>query len=128
MHAGTLHHTNAPAGRTASCCTCSLYMPTTCATASPNHLSARHATQEERDDALHILGVMSADWKEAAKGAPQAPGAEGVVIGNLQDSCQQFQYQLSAKLARQAAHAGMNRHQSAASSESTQASSRSGNW
>ena len=57
--------------------------------------------QEERDDALHMLGVLSDNWNEKGpKAAPQAPGAEGVVMGNLQDSCQQFQYQLSAKLAR----------------------------
>ena len=48
---------------------------------------------------------MSANWGGAGKGdaaPPEAQGGQGVVIGNLQDSCQQFQYQLSAKLARRA--------------------------
>ena len=53
--------------------------------------------QEVRDDALHMLGLLSRTWRE---GPMRGAGSEGVVIGNLQDSCQQFQYQLSAKLAR----------------------------
>ena len=57
--------------------------------------------QEVRDDALHMLGVLGRTWKEGAvEGAAPVAAAKGVVIGNLQDSCQQFQYQLSAKLAR----------------------------
>ena len=57
--------------------------------------------QEVRDDALHMLGVLGRTWKEGAiEGAAPGATAQGVVIGNLQDSCQQFQYQLSAKLAR----------------------------
>ena len=69
-----------------------------------------------RDDALHLLDVLSSRiWKDfkdskaasaeaaaALAGQPndQNPGRVAVVIGNLQDSYQQFQYQLSAKLAR----------------------------
>lgn len=57
--------------------------------------------QEVRDDALHMLGMLSRTWRAGAiKGAAPGAAVEGVVIGNLQDSCQQFQYQLSAKLAR----------------------------
>ena len=48
-----------------------------------------------------MLGVLGRTWKEGAiEGAAPGAAAQGVVIGNLQDSCQQFQYQLSAKLAR----------------------------
>ncbi len=67
-----------------------------------------------RDDALHLLDVLSSRiWKDslkdtkaasaeaaAAQASEQHPGRVAVVIGNLQDSYQQFQYQLSAKLAR----------------------------
>ena len=68
-----------------------------------------------RDDALHLLDVLSSRiWKDALKdrkaltphsAAPSGVDESGhsrvaVVIGNLQDSYQQFQYQLSAKLAR----------------------------
>ena len=70
-----------------------------------------------RDDALHLLDVLSSRiWKDtlrdskatAAVGAAANGGQSdeerqarvAVVIGNLQDSYQQFQYQLSAKLAR----------------------------
>ncbi|KAL0053523.1 hypothetical protein WJX82_006983 [Trebouxia sp. C0006] len=72
--------------------------------------------QDVRDDALHLLDVLSSRiWKDikdtkvasaeaaaALAGQPsdQNPGRVAVVIGNLQDSYQQFQYQLSAKLAR----------------------------
>jgi len=78
--------------------------------------------QEIRDDALHMLRVLSMRvWREGlvaprgeteAKGGasprPQAPAAKvggaqehvAVVVGNLQDTYQQFQYQVSAKLAR----------------------------
>lgn len=51
--------------------------------------------QEVRDDALHMMGMLSRNWEGSVNAA-----VEGVVIGNLQDSCQQFQYQLSAKIAR----------------------------
>ena len=73
-----------------------------------------------RDDALHLLDVLSSRiWKDikdtkvasaeaaaALAGQPsdQNPGRVAVVIGNLQDSYQQFQYQLSAKLARYSWH------------------------
>lgn len=72
--------------------------------------------QDVRDDALHLLDVLSSRiWKDTLNKskATAAAGAVGggqsedesqpkvaVVIGNLQDSYQQFQYQLSAKLAR----------------------------
>lgn len=73
--------------------------------------------QDVRDDALHLLGVLSSRiWQDtlkkskatAALGAVASGGQSdeesqprvAVVIGNLQDSYQQFQYQLSAKLAR----------------------------
>ena len=71
--------------------------------------------QDVRDDALHLLDVLSGRiWKDSLKhgktgGAEaganlaandQSHGRVAVVIGNLQDSYQQFQYQLSAKLAR----------------------------
>ena len=72
--------------------------------------------QDVRDDALHLLDVLSSRiWKDALKdrkpGNVQGSTAYGqadehsmprtaVIIGNLQDSYQQFQYQLSAKLAR----------------------------
>ena len=73
--------------------------------------------QDVRDDALHLLDVLSSRiWKDtlknskaaAAVGAAASGGQSNeesqprvaVVIGNLQDSYQQFQYQLSAKLAR----------------------------
>jgi len=71
-----------------------------------------------RDDALHLLDVLSSRiWKDikdtkvasaeaaaALAGQPSDPGRVAVVIGNLQDSYQQFQYQLSAKLARYRHH------------------------
>ncbi|KAL3146697.1 hypothetical protein ABBQ32_000921 [Trebouxia sp. C0010 RCD-2024] len=75
------------------------------------------AQVDVRDDALHLLDVLSSRiWKDTLKGT-KATAAVGVaadaeqsseerqprvavVIGNLQDSYQQFQYQLSAKLAR----------------------------
>lgn len=67
--------------------------------------------QEVRDDALHMLGVMSMRvWKEGmitprlepeGGGAlPTAHSQVAVVVGNLQDTYQQFQFQVSAKLAR----------------------------
>ena len=73
--------------------------------------------QDVRDDALHLLDVLSSRiWQDtlknskatAALGAVASGGQNdeesqprvAVVIGNLQDSYQQFQYQLSAKLAR----------------------------
>ena len=73
--------------------------------------------QDVRDDALHLLDVLSSRiWKDTLKkskatAAIDAAASGGqsheesqprvaVVIGNLQDSYQQFQYQLSAKLAR----------------------------
>ena len=72
--------------------------------------------QDVRDDALHLLDVLSGRiWKDSLKESKGAaadasaalPGQNeqnhprvAVVIGNLQDSYQQFQYQLSAKLAR----------------------------
>lgn len=70
--------------------------------------------QEVRDDALHMLGVLSMRvWKEgtiaprtegkvAPGGASPPPSASNVavVVGNLQDTYQQFQFQVSAKLAR----------------------------
>lgn len=78
------------------------------------------AVQEIRDDALHMLRVLSMRvWREglvAPRGdadtkAPflqaRQPGKGAashepvaVVVGNLQDTYQQFQYQVSAKLAR----------------------------
>ena len=77
-----------------------------------------------RDDALHLLDVLSSRiWKDikdtkvasaeaaaALAGQPsdQNPGRVAVVIGNLQDSYQQFQYQLSAKLARYRHHSFSN--------------------
>lgn len=83
-------------------------------------LARRHSDsllQDVRDDALHLLDVLSSRiWKDtlrdskatAAVGAAANGGQSdeerqprvAVVIGNLQDSYQQFQYQLSAKLAR----------------------------
>ena len=73
--------------------------------------------QDVRDDALHLLDVLASRiWKDsfnsskastpgqAAATAGQDSGLShtrvAVVIGSLQDSYQQFQYQLSAKLAR----------------------------
>ena len=72
--------------------------------------------QEVRDDALHMLDVLSTRvWKDGRASSPRpvppqqpeagseietSQGRVAVVIGNLQDSYQQFQYQLSAKLAR----------------------------
>lgn len=72
--------------------------------------------QDVRDDALHLLDVLSSRiWKDSlkdSKGAAADASASlsgqseqsqprvAVVIGNLQDSYQQFQYQLSAKIAR----------------------------
>ena len=73
--------------------------------------------QDVRDDALHLLDVLASRiWKDSLKSSKaSAPGQAGlplrrssdashgpvaVVIGSLQDSYQQFQYQLSAKLAR----------------------------
>lgn len=74
------------------------------------------SAQDVRDDALHLLDVLSSRiWKDALKDRKpanmQGSTASGqadehsmprnaVIIGNLQDSYQQFQYQLSAKLAR----------------------------
>ncbi|KAK9829934.1 hypothetical protein WJX72_008722 [[Myrmecia] bisecta] len=68
--------------------------------------------QDVRDDALHVLDVMSSRvWRDASKAPPRAsdPGGLGdrgaarvaVVIGKSPDSYHQFQYQLSAKLARE---------------------------
>ena len=77
--------------------------------------------QDVRDDALHLLDILASRiWKDSLKDALKGsqgavsgsnavltgPGSElgqgrvAVVIGSLQDSYQQFQYQLSAKLAR----------------------------
>ena len=72
--------------------------------------------QDVRDDALHLLDVLSSRiWKDTLKDSKVAAPESGtslpgqteqnhprvaVVIGHLQDSYQQFQYQLSAKLAR----------------------------
>eukprot|EP00891_Asterochloris_glomerata_P001080 jgi/Astpho2/1080/fgenesh1_pg.00017_%23_19_t len=79
--------------------------------------------QEVRDDALHMLDILSKRiWKDTSRqtskgmagvitdsatavataitGPADTEGRVAVVIGNLQDSYQQFQYQLSAKLAR----------------------------
>lgn len=81
----------------------------------------RFPMQDVRDDALHLLDILASRiWKESLKQAlkgSQSSAAGGnavltgasselsqgrvaVVIGSLQDSYQQFQYQLSAKLAR----------------------------
>jgi hypothetical protein len=76
--------------------------------------------QEIRDDALHMLRVLSMRvWREglvAPRGDTEVKGGisprmqqgakagtqehVAVVVGNLQDTYQQFQYQVSAKLAR----------------------------
>lgn len=76
--------------------------------------------QEIRDDALHMLRVLSMRvWREglvAPRGDMEVKGPfhqsrqpskatashepVAVVVGNLQDTYQQFQYQVSAKLAR----------------------------
>ena len=73
--------------------------------------------QDVRDDALHLLDMLSSRiWKDTLKNSKATAAVDAVasggqnnedshsrvavVIGNLQDSYQQFQYQLSAKLAR----------------------------
>ena len=86
--------------------------------------------QEVRDDALHMLDILSKRiWKDVSRqagkgmagvitdsatavataitGPADTEGRVAVVIGNLQDSYQQFQYQLSAKLARWGCHEGL---------------------
>ena len=84
-------------------------------------LTVLHSLQDVRDDALHLLDVLASRiWKDSLKSSKaSAPGQAGlpirrssdvshgpvaVVIGSLQDSYQQFQYQLSAKLARYNTH------------------------
>lgn len=73
--------------------------------------------QDVRDAALHLLDVLASRiWKDSlrasrasasgqavdmtAQSVDLSHGRVAVVIGSLQDSYQQFQYQLSAKLAR----------------------------
>ncbi|KAH6559063.1 hypothetical protein KP509_1Z029100 [Ceratopteris richardii] len=52
-----------------------------------------------RDDALQMLETLSArEWAEEGEGAGRYRAA---VVGDLPDSYQQFQYQLSAKLAKE---------------------------
>lgn len=52
-----------------------------------------------RDDALQMLETLSArEWADEGEGAGRYRAA---VVGNLPDSYQQFQYQLSAKLAKE---------------------------
>ena len=83
-------------------------------------LKLQALVQEIRDDALHMLRVLSMRvWREglvAPRGDTDAKGLSpqnrqpgkgatahepvAVVVGNLQDTYQQFQYQVSAKLAR----------------------------
>eukprot|EP00798_Chlamydomonas_sp_ICE-L_P017185 gene17185-23502_t len=74
------------------------------------------ATMEVREDALHMLHTLSKrEWRQKQPGAgePSSASAEPpspaecdgdeesvVVLGNLQDAYQQFQFQLSSKLAR----------------------------
>ena len=78
--------------------------------------SVADCMQDVRDDALHLLDVLSSRIRKDALKKSKATAAIGavgggqsedesqpevaVVIGNLQDSYQQFRYQLSSKLAR----------------------------
>lgn len=56
-------------------------------------------SRQIRDDALQMLETLSArEWAEEGEGTGRYRAA---VVGNLQDSYQQFQYQLSAKLAKE---------------------------
>lgn len=56
-------------------------------------------SRQIRDDALQMLETLSArEWAEEGEGAGRYRAA---VVGSLPDSYQQFQYQLSAKLAKE---------------------------
>ncbi|KAI5056545.1 hypothetical protein GOP47_0028363 [Adiantum capillus-veneris] len=56
-------------------------------------------SRQIRDDALQMLETLSArEWAEEGEGTGRYRAA---VVGNLPDSYQQFQYQLSAKLAKE---------------------------
>lgn len=55
-----------------------------------------------RDDALQMLETLSSrEWSDASTPSHAAERYRAAVVGSLPDSYQQFQFQLSAKLAQE---------------------------
>ena len=55
-----------------------------------------------RDDALQMLETLSSrEWSDASTPSHTAEKYRAAVVGSLPDSYQQFQFQLSAKLAQE---------------------------